>query len=615
MSGGAPGSEGRPSEVSSGGGGVHLLRDLPIDQSILWHPTSPTIVQRKPPSGPYPVFIEQKAIAAVNAHYETAGRQGMMGFLVGDLFESPENHQRYVVVDQTIRLNQAVYGDKTLVIVSRLWDRIQEELKKTEGHLIGWYHSHPPITVELAPGDVETHLQYFKRPWHVALVLGSEHEGPVAGLFRPKPGETSLSLPFYELIDEAEEGVALTSKQSVLPWINYLTDDRTAKHADGSTPLAVTPPPSASALQFVKATPTPTPRPVPGIASAVRPAPAAPAPKPPPPPTPAVPLKPAAPLAPAASANPRPPAAVVSSTGTISRPALGDRPQATQPPQPPPPPSPPAASPPLRRDMQMKSPHNALSDLPIVEAGGYHLGDVDARASEPGVVRPRTRDAQHVPAVPPPRPAGSPLGRPEGSPVGRPVGSPVGRRPTITPKPFAPALAPRSDGHPGLVAFFVMALIAGGGFAGWKYWWLPNHPAQDAAAAPAATAPASPATPDTAKRSGSSSLATGHQPPATAVPPPATAVASDSPLVALDRNADSVASLTDIYKARVQANQTGCPGLGLALVAVEDAWTRYNVGKRKAGSLDGTRFLRDQQLYASVDTVERDFDRSGCTRP
>ena len=600
--------EGRPSEVSSGGGGgVHLLRDLPIGQSILWHPTSPTIVQRKPPSGPYPVFIEQKAIVAVNAHYETAGRQGMMGFLVGDLFESPATHQRYVVVDQTIRLNQAVYGDKTLVIVSRLWDRIQEELKKTEGHLIGWYHSHPPITVELAPGDVETHLQYFKRPWHVALVLGAEHEGQVAGLFRPKPGETSLSLPFYELIDDAEEGAALATKQSVLPWINYLTDDETAKHADGTTSLAVTPPPSASALQFVKATPTPTPRPAPGIASAVRPAP--PPPKPVPTPPPAIPLKPAASLAPAASANPRPPAPAVSSTGTVARPALGERPQATQPPQPPPPPSPPkpAAAAPLsapqapKRDTQMKSPHNALSDLPIVEAGGYHLGDVDARASEPGVVRPRTRDPQRVPAA---------LPRPEGSPLGRPEGSPLGRRPTITPKPFAPALAPRSDGHPGLVAFFVMALIAGGGFAGWKYWWLPNHPAQ--AAAPAA------ATPDTTRQSGTSTPAKVANTPPPDAPktdnrPPTTPV--DSPLVALDRSGDSVAALTDIYKARVQANQTGCPGLGLALVAVEDAWTQYNVGKRKAGSLDGTRFLRDQQLYASVDTVERDFDRSGCTRP
>jgi proteasome lid subunit RPN8/RPN11 len=602
MTGVTPGGEGRPAEVSSGGG-VHLLRDLPIGQSILWHPSSPTIVQRKPPSGPYPVFIEQKAIAAVNAHYETAGRQGMMGFLVGDLFESPETHQRYVVVDQTIRLNQAVYGDKTLVIVSRLWDRIQEELKKTEGHLIGWYHSHPPITVELAPGDVETHLQYFKRPWHVALVLASEHEGPVAGLFRPKPGETSLSLPFYELMDDAEDGVTLATKQSVLPWINYLTDDQAAKHADGTTSLAVTPPPSASALQFVKATPTPRPAPV--APSAVKPVPtplparpAVPAPQPSPKPAP-----PAAPVAPAASAQPRPPAAAVSSTGTVARPALGERPQPPQPAPPPSPPRPPAASPPPapsapKRDTQMKSPHNALSDLPIVEAGGYQLGDVDARASEPGVVRPRARDAQHVPAVPP-----------------RPVGSPLERRPTITPKPFAPALAPRhSDGHPGLVAFFVMALIGGGGFAGWKYWWLPNHPAPAAVSAAAA--------PDTTKQAGTSATATAQQPPApspqppaTAVQPPAAAVASDSPLVALDRNADSVASLTDIYKARVEANQTDCPGLGLALVAMEDAWQRYNIGKKKTPSLDGDRFIRDARLYASVDSVERDFDRSGCTRP
>ena len=247
----------------------------------------------------------------------------------------------------------------------------------------------------------------------------------------------------------------------------------------------------------------------------------------------------------------------------------------------------------------MKSPHNALSNLPIVEAGGYHLGDVDARASEPGVVRPRSRDAQHVPAVAP-------------------------RRPTITPKPFAPALAPRrSDGNPGLVAFFVMALIAGGGFAGWKYWWVPNHPPQAAASVTTATPPASatrpvsPATPDTAKNAGTS-LATGHQPPAT--PAPATdnrqpTPPVDSPLEQLDRNADSVATLTDIYRARVEANQTDCAGLGLALAAMEDAWTRYNVGKRKVANLDQNRFTRDARLYASVDSVERDFDRSGCTRP
>ncbi len=580
MTGMPPEPEDRPAETQFVGGGVHLLREPPLGTSILWHPTSPTSpssVQRKPPSGPYPVFIEQKAIVAINAHYEQAGRQGMMGFMVGDLFESPADHQRFVVVDQTIRLNQAVYGDKTLVIVSRLWDRIQEELKKTEGHLIGWYHSHPPITVELAPGDVETHLQYFKRPWHVALVLGSEHEGHVAGLFRPKPGETSVSLPFYELIEEAEDGATLATKQSVLPWINFLTGDKAAKYADGSPPRMETPPPTPSALQFVK----PTPRPAPAIPTP-KPAPAVPTPKP----AVVAPAAPAAPAAPMATAQPRPPAAAVSSTGTMARPALGDRPQAPPPSQPAAPARPPAAPPP-RRDTQMKSPPNALSNRPIVEAGGYQLGDVDARASEPGVVRPRARDAH--PAPPPPL-----------------------RRPTVTPKPFAPALAPRrADGHPGLVAFFLLLLLGGGGYAGWKYYLQPRMAASAAAAAVA---------PDTTRRAGTSAPATGHQPQTTAAPttdnrPPATLVPVDSPLVRLDRNADSVAARADYYNALVTANQTGCPGLSQALVAMEDSWTRYNVGKKAAPSLDGDRFTRDQRLYAAVDSVERDFDRSGCTRP
>lgn len=247
----------------------------------------------------------------------------------------------------------------------------------------------------------------------------------------------------------------------------------------------------------------------------------------------------------------------------------------------------------------MKSPHNALSDLPILAAGGYELGDVDARASEPGVVRPRPRDARQAPAVPPLR------------------------RPTTTPKPFAPALVRRSDGHPGVVAFFVLLLVLGGGFAGWKYYLQPRM-----AASSAADSAARAAVPDTSKRSGTSVPATGQQPPAAPAPAPSNpqptaaaptavtpAAAADSPFVRLDRNADSVTTLADLYNARVEANQTDCPGLGLALVAMEDAWTRYNVGKRKLATLEGDRFLRDQRLYAAVDSVERDFDRSGCTRP
>ncbi|HEY6060001.1 MAG TPA: hypothetical protein VIV10_05405 [Gemmatimonadales bacterium] len=563
----------RPSELH-----IHLQRVLPVAQSVLWHPTSPAVGVRRQPSGVYPVFFDQKAIAAVQVHYETAGRQGMMGFLVGDLFECPTSHVRYVVIDSTIRLNQAVYGDKTLVIVSRLWERIQDELRKTEGHLIGWYHSHPPLGVELAPGDVETHLQYFKRPWHVALVLGTEHEGPVGGLFRPRPGETSVSMPFYELI-ESDEGFAGGKKRSILPWINLLTDDPAVVYAEAHGEGA--PPPSAAApvaagptLQVVRppaiksgpvravpAAPpsarTPTPPPAPGTAP--RPGLAA-----------RVTPRPGAPLSPASGEVPAAPApAAQARSFTPARPApaaVGQPPAAGNGPGGP-------------RDTQMKPPPNALSDLPLLAAGGYDIGETDARESNPDVVTPRSRETAPV-KPPPPRP-------------------PRSAQPS---RVFAPALAPRkSDGHPGLVAFIILLLLGGGGFAGWYF--LMRKPAETATSAGTSTVATTPAPPATTP-------ASPGTPPG---PPPV-----DSALLRFERVSDSVTAIVGAYETSMRqfdAKRGNCQALSQALVAVEDAWTDYNVGKRKAGSLDAAHATRDQSLYAAVDSVERSFDRSGCQRP
>ena len=563
-------SEERASEAM----GLHLQRVLPLAQSVLWHPTSPGAGPRRPPSGPYPVFLDQKAIGAVHAHYETAGRQGMMGFLVGDLYECPTSRTRYVIADATIRLNQAVYGDKTLVIVSRLWDRIQDELRKTEGHLIGWYHSHPPLAVELAPGDVETHLQYFKRPWHVALVLGSEHEGPVAGLFRPRPGDTasSSSMPFYELL-ESDEAFVEGKKRSILPWINMLTDDAsviyneaathppppvpqatgrgTVEMVSGKSPAVAAAPPAAPAPPAPPAPPK-APTPPPGTGTQVRPglgaprpaaAAAGPAPvKPPPPPPPPSPVVP----------------------GTVSRPAFGGGP-------------PQGGRTPGRRDTQMKPPANALSNLPLVAAGGYDVGEVEARGSDPGVMTPRHTDHVPLPPVPPIR------------------------RATQTPKPFAPALVPRkSDGHPAIVAAVLLIALAAGAGAGW-YFFLRPEPAPQVTTGPtASTAPPAP--------------------PATAPTPGAATVAADSAWLSFDRVADSVAVRVRTYNERAQtpagtAAPEGCPALAQALVAVEDIWTDYNIAKRARTSLDAPRVTRDAGLYAAVDSVGRHFEQTGCQRP
>ncbi len=260
---------------------------LPTARAILWTPVLED--GRRTPGGAYPIFLEQKAITALHEHFTSVQNQGVLGFLVGDLYACPMSKVRYAVVDSTIRLNQSIYGDKTLVVVSRLWERIQEELRRINGHLIGWYHSHPPSGVELAPGDVETHQQYFKEAWQAAVVLGSDVDGPTAGLFRPgsSPTWSSVSLPFYELLEGQELAAGL--KCSVLPWRNFATDDIAVTHEDvPSSPLASPPSPALdqrSTLEVMGAHQETVPAPS-GAVGAPPPPPPAPPPGPPPPPPP-----------------------------------------------------------------------------------------------------------------------------------------------------------------------------------------------------------------------------------------------------------------------------------------------------------------------------------------
>jgi hypothetical protein len=92
----------------------------------------------------------------------------------------------------------------------------------------------------------------------------------------------------------------------------------------------------------------------------------------------------------------------------------------------------------------------------------------------------------------------------------------------------------------------------------------------------------------------------------------------DSALLLLDRAADSVTLAVRGYGDRVRqfvSRQVECPALAQGLAQVEAVWVSYSLGKRRAAPLDPTRQSRDQTLDASVDSVDRDFDRSGCPRP
>src|SRR5258705_11373081 len=172
---------------------------MPMERAILWNPVKK---EGGRPSGraPYPVFFQQEAVVALQDHHKASPQQAIFGFLAGTLYRDPETGVLYAVIDKTLRLNQAIYGDKTEVVVARLWDRMQEQLARASGRLLGWYHSHPGQSLSLTTHDVETHVKFFTEPWQVAVLVAAEQEGVIGGFFRSGSSQAWAETPlaFYE---------------------------------------------------------------------------------------------------------------------------------------------------------------------------------------------------------------------------------------------------------------------------------------------------------------------------------------------------------------------------------------------------------------------------------
>src|SRR3989454_7495742 len=108
------------------GTGGPLRQPIPVARSILWSPASGEGGAKRPGNIPFPVFLSQSALTAIHEHVATPARpgQGVLGFLLGDLCECPETNVAYLLIDAALRLNQAIYGDRTRDVVTRLWDQI-----------------------------------------------------------------------------------------------------------------------------------------------------------------------------------------------------------------------------------------------------------------------------------------------------------------------------------------------------------------------------------------------------------------------------------------------------------------------------------------------------------
>ncbi len=571
---------------------------MPVDRSILWNPSLPGARPSGGGRAPYPIFFQQEAVIALQEHLKSSPTQAIFGFLIGDVYRDPETGVLYIVIDKTLKLSQPIYGDKTEVVVSRLWDRMQQQLAKAAGLLLGWYHSHPGQGGYLTPHDVETHEKFFTDPWQVAVLIAAEAGGVTGKFFRASQEADWHKTPqsFYELL-QPDSIKPDGKKRSFITWRNHKAFGPSLKGPPRPKQAAPPPPPPEPEPEEAEEEP-------------------APAPHPPPPPRP-----------------PKPPPPVTERGFRIMRSSADDIPvirssaddEPAPPPQPepppPPPPAPPRPPPSQRKTVETRRPVAPVfvPDEPPAPVAPPPPPPQHSSEGIPWQVTPES-----VAAIPPEVAAPAP-------PAAR-------RTPTQTfrlleeeaEKKPAPRARRRKRRGSWTKRFVLLLLLAGIG-AG-AYWYVKiRNPAEplpwagllDRAkklVARSSTPPPAARRPPRRAESGNTQPPRPTQPaPAATTPPPPPPPQPVSPFARFDRLSDSLSLAVRNFQDRASlfaSGQMDCGGLSSGLVTIENLWITYNTERRaRMTAFDARRASQDQALYAAVDSVESGFEQSGCRRP
>jgi hypothetical protein len=105
-----------------------------------------------------------------------------------------------------------------------------------------------------------------------------------------------------------------------------------------------------------------------------------------------------------------------------------------------------------------------------------------------------------------------------------------------------------------------------------------------------------------------------HAPSGSVTAQPAEPAPEADPALVSNAVAEAVTAF-DLRVRMFESHQMQCADLSRGLVLVEERWTEYSTGHRAVAANDSSAAAADRALYASVDQVERRFERSGCARP
>jgi proteasome lid subunit RPN8/RPN11 len=173
----------------------------PLDEQTLAHGRVQTDTSR---ANQVQVIMHQEALAQVESHGNSNTYAELGGVLLGHAYQ----HEGVVYVEAlaAIPARSTEHGPVHFTFTAEAWSQLhlERETHYPDLHIVGWFHTHPNLTVFYSADDVVVHSVAFSMPWHVGLVVDpvrreSAFFGWTSNDNLPE-GREILPLPgFYEL--------------------------------------------------------------------------------------------------------------------------------------------------------------------------------------------------------------------------------------------------------------------------------------------------------------------------------------------------------------------------------------------------------------------------------
>ena len=190
-----------------------LEEPFPSGRTLRWEPAG---AQAPQIDDELKLVVTQDVLNEVNRHTGSTLERELGGFLLGNLYYCPNTGSQYVLIDQLWEARFTIGTEVSLRLTTDTWADLTDQMQtRFRGKLlVGWYHSHPRMSVFLSGDDLELHESRFSEPWMVALVV--EPLSRQAGFFGQQSGNLhpTIPIPFYEYF-------AHRQTYSVVDWTNY----------------------------------------------------------------------------------------------------------------------------------------------------------------------------------------------------------------------------------------------------------------------------------------------------------------------------------------------------------------------------------------------------------